>query len=112
MTILDEYCPIGLKHNQLKTENLSYKPLYFSPGFKRLRTDSRYSGTMQQSFAYILVIIFQIELKVVNSSYFYPLFQNLNHLKLRSFHDVTLMSSIDFTIKDCVSSFIEVKSGG
>jgi len=38
LTILDEYCQMGLKYNQLKTENL---PLYFSPGSQRFEPDSK-----------------------------------------------------------------------
>ena len=43
MTILDEYCQNGLKYDHLKTENLLYSPLYFSPGSERLEPDTKYS---------------------------------------------------------------------
>ena len=46
LTILDEYCQNGLKYDNLKTENLPYKPLYFSPGSKRFEPDSKYSYLM------------------------------------------------------------------
>ena len=34
LKILDEYRQNGLKRDHLKTENLPYKPLYFSPRSK------------------------------------------------------------------------------
>ena len=43
LTILVEHCQNGLKYDHLKTENLPYKPLYFSPGSKHLEPDSKYS---------------------------------------------------------------------
>ena len=43
LTILDKYCQKGMKYYHLKTENLPQKPLYFSPGSKRLEPDSKYS---------------------------------------------------------------------
>ena len=47
MAILDQYrqnCP---KYNSLKTENLPYKPLYFSHGSKRFEPDSKYSDLIR-----------------------------------------------------------------
>ena len=61
------------------TEDLPYKPLYFRPGSLRLAPGSKYSGLIatMYSIAYSSVIISQMELKFVNSSYFKQLFQNL-----------------------------------
>ena len=43
LKVLNEYFQNGLKYNHLKTENLPYKPLYFSPGSKPLEPASKYS---------------------------------------------------------------------
>ena len=39
LTILGKCCQSRLKYNHLKAEDLAYKPLYFSPGSKRLEPD-------------------------------------------------------------------------
>ena len=49
LRMLYEYCQNRLKYDHLKTENLLWKPMYFSPGSTHLEPDSKYSdliGTM------------------------------------------------------------------
>ena len=64
----------------MKTEELPYKPLYFLPGSKLLEPDRICSGLIGAISAFsclIWVIIFQVELKFVDSGYFKVFFQNL-----------------------------------
>ena len=49
LKIVDECCQNGIKYDHLTIQNSTYKPLYFSPGSKRLEPDSTHSdliGTM------------------------------------------------------------------
>ena len=42
LKFLDDHCQNGIKYDNLKTENVPNKPLYFSSHSKRLEPDSKY----------------------------------------------------------------------
>ena len=46
LTILNAHCQNGLTYSHLKAGDLPYKPLYFSPGSKRLEPGSKYSDLL------------------------------------------------------------------
>ena len=98
-----------MTYGHLMTKGLPYKPLYFQPG----------SLLQAQNTAIISVIIFQMELKFVNTSYFKQLFQKLRpklqYSKNRIFvtsHFATLYRSSIYVLSmfihfhNCQCSFI------
>ena len=100
LTILDECCQSLLKYNHLKTENMPWKPLHISPGSKRLELIANTVISEEaylHSTAYILINIFQIELKSFSSSYFQSAFPNVQPkfeiFQKWNFCNITLMNS-------------------
>ena len=64
LTILGEYFQNRLNYGHLKTKDLPYKPVYFSPGSERLEPDTKYSGLVGNMSAfnrlYISVSFFRL----------------------------------------------------
>ena len=96
LTILDGYCENGLNHDHLTIENLPYKSLWFSSGSKRLEPDTKYSDLVRTMSAFncLYLVMFHIELKLINSNYFKAVFQNLNPKLKYSKSSVLVTSSL------------------
>ena len=105
LAILGEYRQNRLNYDHLKTNDLPYKPLYFSPGSKRFELGTKYSDMIVAISAfsclylghYSVIAYISVKLKFVNSGYFKVLFrirsQDQNSLNIE-FRDVTIMNSI------------------
>ena len=52
MTVSGECCENEMKYDHLTIENLLYKPIYFSPGSKRLEPDSECSDLIRTMSAF------------------------------------------------------------